>query len=119
MSKVFQPKDVAFGEVHYGTKDTAAIAPQYQFIPYEFKFENDNANRNFWQKIIVKWFKYGLHKDSKLQPKRGIDKERAIRHIQCLLNCWLVPQKHKLAAGAFLLQQWFENIDYVDILIYG
>lgn len=106
--RLFQIKEVAFGELHYGTSDYNSIAPKYHFIPKEFKFGD-----NKWRDAAEYWFYKGLHKDSKLIPKRMIDKEAAIRHIQCLLNCWLINHKYKIAAAAYLLSQWFEDVEMV------
>jgi hypothetical protein len=108
----FNIKQVGFGEFYYGTNETRLIAPSYASIPKEFKVQ---TNMTKWRIASIVWFRYGLHKDSRLIPKKGIDKEAAIKHIQCLLNCYFINLQHKIAAAAYLLSLWFEDVYMIGL----
>ena len=109
VENTFPVKYIGYGEFYYGTNDTRTIAPTYSLIPKEFK-----VGFTKWRIASNIWFKRGLHKDSKLVPKKGIDKEMAIKHIQCLLNCFFVHTSLKIATAAYLLSLWFDDVYMID-----
>jgi len=96
-------KNVGFGELHYGTTDLDNLLPKY--VPAEFL-----KNPEPWKSIAEKWFKRGLEKTSVLTPIQGIDKEKAIKHIECLFNTFYLNKKRKITNASFLLSQWFTQI---------
>ena len=107
----FNIKPVGYGEFYYGTSDVKSITPVFSAIPREFKSGNSK-----WRIASSIWFKVGLHKDSKLIPKKGVDKEAAIKHVQCLINCYFLNATHKIAAAAFLLSLWFDDLYMINYI---
>lgn len=107
--KFFELKEVGCGELYYGTSLISKIVPPYRAIPKEYKQDS-----NKWVMFIEDWFRHGLDKDAKLIPKEGVEKEPAIRHIQCLLNSYLIDHRHKIAGAACLCGLWFEDVRLGD-----
>jgi len=101
----FKIKDVGFGEFHYGTTDIDSIIPKT--IPLYFL----KSNPAKWNQISMQWFMEGIRKESVLIPIYGIDKEKAIKHVQCIFNSWALTKQQKVANAAFLLSQWFTQIN--------
>jgi len=103
--KIFKIKEIGFGESYYGTSDIESLIPKE--VP-------DKVNRNTWgpawNAIAENWFNNGLGKDSRLTPVYGIDKEKAIKHIQCLFNTWFLDKETKIKSAAYLISQWFTEI---------
>lgn len=100
MKTIFQPRETTFGETLYGTTDLTSLIPNE--IPLKFLSKNLK-----WNAIAEQWFKSGLGKDSRLSRIYGVDKEKAINHIQCIFNTWALTKEQKIANAAFLMSQWF------------
>lgn len=62
-------------------------------------------------KITSDWFFYGL-KNLKLVPKKGIDKDRALRHMATIIESWEPAREVKTAAVARLFDLWFEDFTW-------
>lgn len=84
----------------------AKLMPLYTEIPKEFKYGHNKQCT-----VVSDWFFLGL-KDVKWQPKEGIVANKAIRHIQAIMTSWEPKHEHKEAACAYLLSQWFDDIQY-------
>lgn len=84
------------------------LMPKYKDIPDEFK---DWNNRNKWSKLVTTWFFRGL-KSAKWTPKPGVDTNKALRHVGAIMGSFEPKHEHKEAACAFLLSEWFEDVQY-------
>jgi hypothetical protein len=62
-----------------------------------------------WERFVDDWFFRGAD-SSKLVPKPGIDKQKAIRHLQCILGSFELTHEDKRAAVTHLLGEWFEPL---------
>ena len=82
------------------------ILPDMNEIPKEFK----GFNNNKWSKIVSEWF-YSGGKIKKATPKKGVDKDHALRAIQCVLGSFSPKHEHKMAGAAYLLSEWFEEFE--------
>jgi hypothetical protein len=100
----FRIKDVSFGEMYYGTSDINSIIPKT--LPYKFQKNQIEP----WNTVALDWFKQGIRKESILIPVYGIDKEKAMKHIQCLFNTWFLTKDQKIKNASFLLSIWFTSI---------
>jgi hypothetical protein len=89
--------DIAFGNIDH--------MPKYEDVPKEFKDMN-----NKWCAFISKWFFCGIPKEiyDALEPKEGVDKEKAINAIRAILGSFAPKHEHKEAACAYLMSEWFE-----------
>lgn len=93
------------------TKQTEVVRdlmPPYEEIPDEFK--NPFGN-NKWARLTSDWFFYGI-KDAAFKPKDGIDTDMALSHIMKILRSFEPRHEHKEAAVAYLLSQWFDDVEY-------
>lgn len=86
--------EVAFGEV--------AWLPQMADIPKDLDPK--------WEKIVAKWFYFGLPPDTKFQPAEGVDAKKAMRALKACLGSFSQKHEHKMATAAYLLSQWFTDI---------
>jgi hypothetical protein len=78
--------------------------PGYSDIPPEFKKPS-----NKWNQLFNQWFFKGIG-DAKFTPKEGVDTNKALRHINTIMRSYEPSHEHKEAAVAFLLNEWFEDI---------
>lgn len=79
--------------------------PKRDSIPSEF-FDFNNK----WRKIASNAFFGNLPKNIKYIPKEGVDKGKAIFAIQLILESFRPEHNHKIAACAYLLSEWFEDV---------
>ena len=79
--------------------------PKYKDIPEEFK-----NIYNKWAMLQAKWFFSGLD-SSKLIPKAGVDKIKALRVLGTFQGDWDLRHEHKAAGVAFLMSEWFEDYE--------
>jgi hypothetical protein len=94
--------DIAFGG------NMAKLLPKYEDIPKEYKNMNDTTK---WNKLVLDWFYCGL-KSLKLKPKVGVDTNKAMAHIKAIMASWEPKHEHKIAGCAYLLSQWFDDVQY-------
>ncbi|MBF0554294.1 MAG: hypothetical protein HQK96_06985 [Nitrospirae bacterium] len=95
--------DIAFGNIGH--------LPKWEDIPEKFK----NANRLIPEtKLISDWFFKGLKEEqiAKLTPKPGVDKNKALIAIQCILRSFEPKHEHKEAGAAFMVSEWFEEFKW-------
>jgi hypothetical protein len=102
----FPIKEVTGIEMVFGAK-IVHLMPTYQDIPAEFK----KAGSTKWERLADRWFARGL-KGVELYTKEGVDLVKALRHLSTIMNSYEPQHEHKIAAGAYLMSQWF---DYVRI----
>lgn len=97
----FSDIDVAF------PASVTKYMPPYADIPKEYKHGDTK-----WNKLFNSWFFVGL-KSLDLTAKEGIDKNKALRHIRCVMGSWEPQHEHKEAAVAYLLDQWFSDAKWI------
>lgn len=84
--------------------------PKWEAIPEEFK---DYTPR--WSKQLVSdWFYSGVE-DLHFYAKPGVDAPKAFRFIQAVMRSFAPTHEHKMAALAYLLEDWFENVEWRPI----
>jgi hypothetical protein len=84
----------------------ASLMPDKEDIP-----EDIIRGRSKWCRVTSDWFFCGLH-NTKWTPKEGIDQAKALRHVGTILGSWEPKHEDKEAAVAYLLSQWFEDVNY-------
>ncbi len=98
-----KPQIVSDLDVIFGTK-ALSVMPPYPDIPEAFK-----NNSNAWVGIANKWFFEGF--DARpLIAKPGIDKTDAIRHLKSIMCSFEPKHEHKIAAVAYLMSEWLEEV---------
>lgn len=93
-----QPKEVSDFEIAFATT-VKHLLPEN--IPSEF-YKN-----NKWTKLVVTWFYSGLN-SKVLKQKQGIDKRKALRHLQAIMASFDISHEDKIAGVAYLMSLWFE-----------
>lgn len=84
----------------------AHLMPAYATIPDEFKH-----GRTIWSRLVNDWFFCGIE-GLQMEPKEGIDRQMAMRHIRAIIGSFEPKHEHvdeKEAACAYLLSLWFDN----------
>lgn len=89
--------DIAFG----GSEVVRRLMPPMEQIP---KF----ARRSWAARLFSDLFFFGGNV-AHLAPKPGIDKRKAVRHIQVIMRSFAPKHEHKEAAYAYLFASWFEE----------
>jgi len=91
--------DQAFGPQHIGD-----YLPSKAEIPDDFR-----SGRGPWHEFVARWFFEGA--DAKaLVARPGIDRGRAIGHVQSVLASFAPQHDHKMAGAAWLCSLWFEPL---------
>lgn len=80
------------------------LLPPWESIPAEFK-----NRQNKWVDVFSAWFYDGL-RDFPFVPRPGIDRGMALRHIKACMGSFEPKHEHKEAGVAYLLSQWFEDV---------
>lgn len=104
---MLQPKSVTGADMAFGPKNIADYLPNYATVPDDFK----RFSGNKWVDLTSKWFFSGLPAGTKFLPKPGIDADLALAHIRTCLASWDPKHEHKTAGVAFLLSEWFEDVE--------
>ena len=102
---MFKIIDVSDLDVAFGGK-IKELMPRMEDIPKEFK-----TGRTKWNKITSRWFFAGLSKNTVFSPKEGVDTRKALKHVSAILGSFEPKHEHKEAGVAFLLSEWFEDIE--------
>ncbi len=97
-----KPKDVSDVDMTFPAS-VKHMMPKWEEIPEEFK-----RGHGKWNDLMSDWFDRGL-KSLSVTPKEGIDQNKAIRHLSCILRSFEPKHEHKEAAVAYLMSQWFED----------
>lgn len=85
--------------------DALSWMPTRDEIPEEFW-----RGRTEWNKIVSRWFFRGLPAGTEFIPKKGIDKDAAMRAIKATLGSYAPKHEHKEAAVAYMLSCWFKRV---------
>jgi len=100
--KIF-PVELSDVDVTFGV-NALTIMPCMNEIPREYHMMSNTK----WNKLVSDWFFFGV-KNLKVTPKKGIDKDKAIKHLRCIIGSFEPAQEHKEAAAAYLMSEWFED----------
>lgn len=82
------------------------FAPPYEEIPEVYKAWQTPKTAFFMQ-----LFYKGL-KNLKLTPRDGVDADQAFAALRVIAGCYGLKHEHKMAAFAYLQDEWFEDITY-------
>jgi hypothetical protein len=97
--------DVAFGPKN----GIASILPAWEEIPEDFREERGEAKK--WiEKIDDMFFKGVGIKVIVMKP--GVERNTAMRQLQCILHSFEPKHEHKTAGAAYLMSLWFEKFEY-------
>jgi hypothetical protein len=105
MNKFSKPQEVNGLNLAFGG-DMKKLLPPMSKIPMEFQ-----ESRTEWNRLVSKWFFGGL-KSFDCEPKDGIDKQAAMKHVAAILRSWEPKHEHKEAGCAYLLSLWFKEPKY-------
>ena len=105
MSVTIEPQELDDLSVAFPANVTS-LMPDKANIP-----EDIIQGRSKWCRVTRDWFFSGL-RDAKWKPKKGIDEEKALRHVGTILGSWEPKHEDKEAAVAYLLSLWFEDVSY-------
>lgn len=100
------PREVTDVNMAFGPALFSDLAPAMEDIPEEFKYDRNNK----WNEFLRSWFLSGFPTDPVLLKKEGVDANLAYRHIHTMLKSYQPKHQHKMAACAYLLSLWFEDI---------
>ncbi len=103
---MFQIKNISDRSI---PKNIKSFIPEMQDIPDEFKNFHDINHK--WLKLFDNMFFHGIE-IIEVKHKAGIDPITAFRHIKAVLNAFSIQHEHKRAGIAYLLSEWFDNIEY-------
>ncbi len=101
---MFPIQDVTDAELIFSA-NISRLMPKYEEIPSEFK----RFGATKWERIADLWFCRGLH-GAQFVVKSGIDEKRVMRHLSTIIQSYEPKHEHKIAAVAYLLSEWFEDI---------
>lgn len=104
---MFEIQEVSGVDLAFGG-DMKKLLPKWDDIPEEYRNMNGITK---WNKMVSDWFFCGI-KDLKLKPKDGIDTHKAMSHIRAIMSSWEPKHEHKEAGCAYLLSQWFDDVQY-------
>lgn len=97
-----KPREVTRIDVAFG--NTKNLLPHWNEIPKDFQRE-----RTPWNELAVRWWTGGL-RSATFTPKEGIDQLTAKAHIATILRSFDPSSEHKLAAVAWLMSLWFDEV---------
>lgn len=102
-----KPQAVTDVDIAFPTS-ARSLLPKWDDIPDEFK-----RSSNPWARAVSHWFFRGM-KGAVFVTKEGVDKVKALRHLQTCMGSFEPKHEHKVAGCAYLLSQWFESVEYGD-----
>lgn len=102
MENAVLPKKISFCEQYYGINKVEDLM---DLIPNTYSKKSFKST-NFAEE----WFMYGLKKEYQLFNVPEIDKEMAIKHIDCIFSTWFLTRDEKIKSAACLIDDWFERI---------
>lgn len=86
--------------------EVSNLMPPYKEIPTEFLHRITK-----WSDFVSDWVFLGV-KIVELEPKEGIDKKLAMRHLHAIMGSFEPKHEHKEAAVAYLLSLWFKDVKW-------
>lgn len=107
-----QPQEVNDIELAFPA-NALEFMPERDDIPDEFR-EGDSS----WVDFQKHWFFNGLGQPS-FYMKKGVDGEKALRHLSAIQGSYAPKHEHKEEAVAYLASRWFEAVVLEDGTIFG
>lgn len=104
----FLIQEVTDAEMIFGAK-VEHLMPAYKDIPAEFK----KVGASKWERVADRWFARGL-KGVEFVHKSNVDLTQALRHLTTIMNSYEPKHEHKIAAVAYLMSLWFEDITVLE-----
>ena len=77
------------------------FTPPWDEIPDEFK-KGQTPEVNLFSDLF-----YGQPSSVTLEPREGVDREKAIRVLRVVMGTYGTKHEHKEAGWAYLVRQWF------------
>jgi len=106
MKEPFLPVPMSKVDQAFGAADKITnCLPPVEAIPDEF----DGYPQNKWTSAVDRIFGKGSA-GIELQPRVGIDPEIAYTHIHTVLGSYAPKHEYKIAALAYLMSLWFEDV---------
>ena len=101
---VTQIPEVTDIDIAFGTTDHL---PYWDDLPEDFRRQWHWRTHPFCGPINELWHAGGKLTDHGLQPKPGVDEEKAMRVIAAHLRSFRPKHEHKIAGVAYMASQWF------------
>ncbi len=80
--------------------------------PYDLVRAGEHITKH--RDLVSTWFFCGLKRfDGK--PREGIDPKTALGHLAAIMRSWDPPHEHKEAAVAWLIDKWFESVEWEKV----
>ena len=94
------------------SKSVFEFCPPMTEIPDEFTDGSSSLlHRSKWERAASQWFYEGIKKTA-FTAKEGIDAEKAFKHLGFVLGSWNLKHEHKMAAVAYLMSLWFDDVSF-------
>lgn len=94
-----KPKEVDDVELAFPASVIGTLMPYEEEIPDEFE-----KDKNPWNHYVSMLFFKGGNLP---EPKPGVDKKKAARHLKACLSSFEPKHEHKIAACAWLASMWY------------
>lgn len=107
-----KPHTISEVDLAFPAKVVGVLLPRMQDIPEEFK---KVPSHNKWIQAFNHLFFKGAKEGMTLVGKKGIDAEKAYRHITACMRSFEPKHEHKEAGVAYLMSLWLEDIIGVTV----
>lgn len=107
LEKPYEPQDIDDATRAFPA-NVRHLYPDGADIPDDYMYRGSGSNP--WVRLIMTMFYHGLPAGTQFHPKKGIDAEKAYRHIHAMMRTFETPHEFKMAACAYLLDEWFEDV---------
>lgn len=102
------PADVDQVNAAFGPDNIDDLLPEREDIPEEYHHTKGDSDM---LDVFNDWF-YNGAEDLAVKPVEGIDAEEALMHIKAAMTSFEPKHERKTEGIAWLLDEWFEEIDY-------
>jgi hypothetical protein len=97
------PQEVSKIEMAFPA-DVQHLMVEPKDIPQDFNYYGGSS---FFKDLAGDWFFKGIDPDI-LEPKEGIDKQKALNHLLCIMHSFQPKHEHKISCVAYLMSEWFD-----------
>lgn len=101
-----KPVDVTEADIAFPARGVKLLPPMGK-IPEKFK----RWDATEWHRIADSWFSNGLPGNVAFYAKKGINAEKAVRHLKVILGSYAPKHEHKIWEAAYLMSLWFEKVE--------
>jgi hypothetical protein len=102
---VSAPQGMSVADAAFPAQVIGKLLPFYEDIPEEFRRDDTP-----WNALVNEWFFRGL-KGATFKAKDGIDRSKALAHVDACMRSFQPSHEHKTAGCAYLLSCWFESVE--------